>query len=144
MDKYGHNTLYNEFDYLSMLGLELVTGAQGHCQSEIECLWVNVYQNAFRSHNSLTTVAVKARNNVLHRTCRCFGMLCFVVVVVGGWVVGGGGWWCFAKVEGTFNHVDGSFNLFMATTGDVWIIPSFHVSSRIVANISELSLFLSQ
>ena len=29
----------------------------------------------------------------------------------------------FSKVVATFNHVDGFFNLFMATTGDVWIIP---------------------
>ena len=33
----------------------------------------------------------------------------------------GGGWGC-SKVVPTFNHVGGSFNLFMATTGDVWII----------------------
>ena len=68
-------------------------------------------------------------------------------------VVGVGG---FSKVVATFNHVGGSFNLFLATTGDVWIIPSFricimgcmlsmfHVSSRIVDNISESSLLLSQ
>ena len=31
----------------------------------------------------------------------------------------------FSKVVATFNHVGGSFNLFMATTGDDWIIPSF-------------------
>ena len=31
------------------------------------------------------------------------------------WVGGGG----FSKVVATFNHVDGSVNLFMATTGDV-------------------------
>ena len=37
---------------------------------------------------------------------------------VGG---GGGG----SEVVATFNHVGGSFNLFMATTGDVWIIPFF-------------------
>ena len=33
----------------------------------------------------------------------------------------------FSKVVATFNHVGGSFNLFMATTGDVWIIPSFRI-----------------
>ena len=55
-----------------------------------------------------------------------------------------------------FNHVGRSFNLFMATTGDVWI-PSFriwgyvhveHIScvitTRIVTNIRESSLLLSQ
>ena len=31
----------------------------------------------------------------------------------------------FSKVVATFNHVGGSFNLFMATTGDVWIITFF-------------------
>ena len=36
--------------------------------------------------------------------------------------VGVGG---FSKVVATFNHVGGSCNLFMATTRDVWIIPSF-------------------
>ena len=33
----------------------------------------------------------------------------------------------FSKVMAIFNHVDGSFNLFLATTGDVWIIPSFRI-----------------
>ena len=38
-------------------------------------------------------------------------------------------WWFggFSKVVATFNHVGGSFNLFKATTGGVWIIPSFRV-----------------
>ena len=58
--------------------------------------------------------------------------------------------WFNAKVVATVNHVGVSFNLFTATIGDVWIIPSFrirsyvlhvertfHVSSRIVTNISE-------
>ena len=31
----------------------------------------------------------------------------------------------FSKVVATFSHVGGSFNLFMATTGEVWIIPPF-------------------
>ena len=29
------------------------------------------------------------------------------------------------KMVATFNHVGGSFNIIMGTTGDVWIIPSF-------------------
>ena len=33
----------------------------------------------------------------------------------------------FPKVVATFNNAGGSFNLFMATTGDVWIIPSFQI-----------------
>ena len=33
----------------------------------------------------------------------------------------------FSNVVATFNHVGVSFNLFMATTGDVWIIPSFWI-----------------
>ena len=37
------------------------------------------------------------------------------------WVGVGG----ISKQAATFNHVGGSFNLFMATTGDDWIIPSF-------------------
>ena len=54
----------------------------------------------------------------------------------------------------TINQVCGSFYLSNATTGDVWIIPSFriwgyvlhaeHFSSWIVANISESSLLFSQ
>ena len=52
----------------------------------------------------------------------------------------------FLWVVATFNHVGGSFNLFMATTGDVWIshlfefgiicctLSTFHVSSWIMAN----------
>ena len=39
----------------------------------------------------------------------------------------GWGWGGFSKVVATFNHVGGSFNLFMATTGDIWIIPSFRI-----------------
>ena len=33
----------------------------------------------------------------------------------------------FSKVVATFNHVGSSFILFMATTGDVWLISSFHI-----------------
>ena len=39
------------------------------------------------------------------------------------WVGVGG----FSKVVATFSLVGGSFNLSMATTGDVWIIPSFRI-----------------
>ena len=39
------------------------------------------------------------------------------------WVGVGG----FSKVVATFSHVIGSFNLFMATTRDDWIIPSFWI-----------------
>ena len=42
---------------------------------------------------------------------------------VRGWGWGGGG---FSKVGATLNHVGKSY-LFMATTGDVWIIPSFWI-----------------
>ena len=47
-----------------------------------------------------------------------------VVVVVeggggGGGGVGGGGDGGFSKAVATFNHVGGSFNLLMATTGNV-------------------------
>ena len=41
---------------------------------------------------------------------------------VRGWVVGD-----FFMVVDTFNHVGGSFSLFMATTRDFWIIPSFQI-----------------
>ena len=61
-----------------------------------------------------------------------------------------GGGWGLPKVVATFNYVGGSCNLFMATTGGVWIIPSFriwccmlstfHVASRFVASISGPSL----
>ena len=44
-------------------------------------------------------------------------------------LVGVGG---FSKVVATFNHVWGSFNLFMATTGNVWIIPSFRIWSYVL------------
>ena len=45
-----------------------------------------------------------------------------------GWVGVGG----FSKVVATFSHVGGSFNLFMATTRDVWIIPSFLIWSYVL------------
>ena len=38
-----------------------------------------------------------------------------------------GGGWGLSKVVATCSHVGGSFNLFMATTGDDWIIPSFQI-----------------
>ena len=44
-------------------------------------------------------------------------------LVTHAWVGIGG----FSKVVATFNHVGGSFNLILATTGDVWIIPSFRI-----------------
>ena len=43
------------------------------------------------------------------------------------WSMRVGGGWGVSKVVATFNHVGRSFNLFMATPGDVWIIPSFRI-----------------
>ena len=40
---------------------------------------------------------------------------------------GAPGWRSISWVVPTFNHVGGSFNLSMAATGDVWIIPSFRI-----------------
>ena len=40
---------------------------------------------------------------------------------------GAQGWRSISWVVATFNHVGGSFDLFMAATGDVWIIPSFRI-----------------
>ena len=40
---------------------------------------------------------------------------------------GAQGWRSISWVVATFNHVGGSFNLLMAATGDVWIIPSFRI-----------------
>ena len=40
---------------------------------------------------------------------------------------GAQGWRSISWVVATFNHVGGSFNLSMAATGDVWIIPSFRI-----------------
>ena len=67
------------------------------------------------------------------------------------WVRVGG----FSKVVATFNHMGGSFNLFMATTGYVWIIPSCRIWVYVLHvehischhewwDFSESSLFLSQ
>ena len=33
----------------------------------------------------------------------------------------------FSKVVATLNHVGGSFDLFMTTTREVWMIPSFRI-----------------
>ena len=41
-------------------------------------------------------------------------------------------WIAFSKVVATFNHVCGSFDLFMATTGHVWIVPSFRISGYVL------------
>ena len=38
----------------------------------------------------------------------------------------------FSKMVATFNHVGGFFILFMATTGGVWIIPSFGIWSYVL------------
>ena len=43
-----------------------------------------------------------------------------------GWIRVGGVWG-FSKVVATFSHVGVSFNILTATTGDVWIIPSFRI-----------------
>ena len=51
------------------------------------------------------------------------------------WVGVGG----FSKVVATFNHVGGFFNLFMATTGDVWLTPSF----RIVLHVEHISCVIT-
>ena len=48
------------------------------------------------------------------------------VVVEVNWH-GDQGWRSISWVVATFNHVGGSFNLSMAATGDVWIIPSFRI-----------------
>ena len=47
----------------------------------------------------------------------------FCLFITNPWVGGGG----FSKVMDTFSHVGWSFNLFMATARDVWIIPSFRI-----------------
>ena len=45
-------------------------------------------------------------------------------------------WWVrvggFSKVVATLNHVGGFFNLFIATTGGVWIIPSFLIRGYVL------------
>ena len=55
------------------------------------------------------------------------------------WVEVGG----FSKVVATFSHVGGSFNLFMATTGDVWIIPSFFLIWDYVLHVEHLSCVIT-
>ena len=40
---------------------------------------------------------------------------------------GAQGWRSLSWVVATFIHVGGSFNLLLAATGDVWIIPSFRI-----------------
>ena len=40
---------------------------------------------------------------------------------------GAQGWRSISWVVATFNHMGGSFNLSMAATGGVWIIPSFRI-----------------
>ena len=45
-----------------------------------------------------------------------------------GWVGVGG----FSKVVAIFSHVGRSFNLFMTTTRDVWIIPSFRIGDYVL------------
>ena len=54
------------------------------------------------------------------------------------WVGIGG----FAKVVANFNHVCGSFTLFMAPTGDVWIIPSFQIWDYVL-NIEHFSCVIT-
>ena len=48
---------------------------------------------------------------------------CWPVIIIRQWVGAGG----FSKVVATFNHVGGSFNLFMAATRGVWITPSIWI-----------------
>ena len=56
-------------------------------------------------------------NSPLYAILSC-NILCYIE-----WVGVGG----FSKVAATFNHVGGSLNLYKATTGDVWVIPSFRI-----------------
>ena len=54
------------------------------------------------------------------------GPHCHRVVVEVHWR-GAQGWRFISWLAATFDHVGGSFNLLMAATGDVWIIPSFQI-----------------
>ena len=62
-------------------------------------------------------VTCKLGNIYFELICVHQNLVCELWVGVGG----------FSKVVATFNHVGGSFNPFMVTTGDVWIIPSFRI-----------------
>ena len=60
----------------------------------------------------------------IHMLFFCFDLLWLhpFLFCFGGWGLGG-----FSKVVATFNQMGGSFNLFMATTRGVWIIPPFQI-----------------
>ena len=54
-----------------------------------------------------------------------FGIMCCMLSTFRGWGMGVGVGVGGSMVVAIFKHVGASFNLFMATTGVVWIIPSF-------------------
>ena len=72
-------------------------------------------QKGFRDNNSIVPVCNRAIYRFNGTTI--IYLLCPSCVGVGG----------FSKVAATHNHVGETFNLFMVTTGDVWIIQSFQI-----------------
>ena len=65
-----------------------------------------------------------------------------VIMIVSLWNLSRWGLWGFSKVVATFNHVGGSFNLFMATTGDVLIIPPFRILGYVL-NVEHISCVIT-
>ena len=59
----------------------------------------------------------------------CDAIVMYSYYLAGGLWVGVGG---FSKVVASFNHVGGSFDLFMATIGGVWTIPSFRIRGYVL------------
>ena len=53
------------------------------------------------------------------------------------------GVWGFSQVVATFNHVGRSFNLYMATTRDVSIIPSFRICNFYVLHVEHISCVIT-
>ena len=60
--------------------------------------------------------------------CRCLPTSSLHVLGTFGYPLNSvGGGWGFSRMVATFSHVGGSFDIFMATTGGVLIIPSFRI-----------------
>ena len=89
----------------------------------VSSYWFVSHRCTFVSHHY--TPPVGAGTSVLRLGSRISPHRHRVVVEV-HWR-GAQGWRSISWVVATFNHVGGSFNLSMAATGDVWIIPSFRI-----------------
>ena len=112
-----------EFAKLVLLCLNYPQQGTGECSGWFDnCVFTYKCQG---SHLPLTFGVVVIFGRQPKRRCRQIASVCVISLLIN--------WYKMhalprlSKVVATFNHVGGSFNLFMTTTRDVWIIPSCRI-----------------